>query len=136
MDVGAGSGILSVGAAKLGAGKIIGVEIDKIALKAGRANLRANGVSGHARFYAGTLPNDHVPEAWADLVLANINSVALTNLASDLKRAVRPGGHLVAAGILTERQRQVEDAFREAGLVIDERIYDDDWVALVCSLSS
>ncbi len=136
LDVGAGSGILSVGAAKLGAGKIIGVEIDKIALKAGRANLRANGVSGHARFYAGTLPNDHVPEAWADLVLANINSVALTNLAADLKRAVKPGGHLVAGGILTERQQQVEDAFTKAGLVIDERIYDDDWVALVCSLSS
>jgi ribosomal protein L11 methyltransferase len=136
LDVGSGSGILSVGAAKLGAGKIIGVEIDNIALKAGRTNLRVNGVSGHARFYAGSLPNDHVPEGWADLVLANVNSVALTNLAPELKRAVKPGGHVVAAGILQERQQQVEDAFAEAGLSIDERIYDDDWVALVCSLSS
>ena len=132
LDVGAGSGILTVGAAKLGAEKIIGVEIDNVALKAGRANLRANGVSGRARFYAGTLPNNHVLEGWADLVLANINSVALTNLAAELKRALKPGGHLVAAGILTERQQEVEDAFTDAGLAIDERIYDDDWVALVC----
>jgi ribosomal protein L11 methyltransferase len=135
LDVGAGSGILTVGAAKLGAGKIIGVEIDNIALKAGRANLRANGVSGVARFYAGTLPNDHVPEGWADLVLANVNSVALAKLAPELARASKPGGWVVAAGILTERQQGVEDAFAAAGLAIPERIYDDDWVALICTSS-
>jgi ribosomal protein L11 methyltransferase len=132
LDVGSGSGILTVGAAKLGAGKIIGVEIDKIALKAGRTNLRANGVSGAARFYAGSLPNDHVPEGWADLVLANVNSVALTNLAPELGRATKPGGWLVAAGILVERQQGVEDAFAAAGLTITERVFDDDWVALIC----
>jgi len=134
LDVGSGSGILSVGAAKLGAGKIIGVEIDNIALKAGRSNLRVNGVSGHARFYTGTLPNSHAPEGWADLILANINSVALTNLAPELKRVGKRGGHLVAAGILQERQKQVEDAFSKAGIVINDRIYDDDWVALICSV--
>ena len=132
--MGSGSGILTVGAAKLGAGKIIGVEIDNIALKAGRANLRSNGVSGAARFYAGSLPNDHVPAGWADLVLANVNSVALTNLAPELARATKPGGWLVAAGILTERQQGVEDAFTAAGLAISERIYDDDWVALICQM--
>ena len=135
LDVGSGSGILTVGAAKLGAGKIIGVEIDNIALKAGRANLRANGVSGAARFYAGTLPNPHVPDGWADLVLANVNSVALVKLAPGLANAVRPGGWLVAAGILTERQRSVEDAFQTANLRIDRRIYDDDWVVLICQLT-
>ena len=134
LDVGSGSGILTVGAAKLGAGKIIGVEIDNIALKAGRANLRSNGVSGAARFYAGSLPNDHVPQGWADLVLAHVNSVALTNLAPELARVTKPGGWLVAAGILTERQQGVEDAFTASGLTITERIYDDDWVALICQM--
>jgi ribosomal protein L11 methyltransferase len=134
LDVGAGSGILSVGAAKLGAGKIIGVEIDNIALKAGRANLRSNGVSGVARLYAGSLPNQRVPQGWADLVLANVNSVALTKLAPELARATKPGGWLIAAGILTERQQGVEGAFNACGLSITERIYDDDWVALICTL--
>jgi ribosomal protein L11 methyltransferase len=131
LDVGAGSGILSVGAAKLGAGKVIGVEIDKVALKAGRTNLRANGVSGVARVYAGTLPSDQVPEGWADLVLANVNSVALVNLAPELRRALKPGGWLVGAGILQERLASVEEAFAQAGLDVQERLYDDDWVVLI-----
>ena len=132
LDVGAGSGILSVGAAKLGAGRVIGVEIDKIAVKAGRANLRANGVSGKVRCYAGTLPNDHVPSGWADIVLANVNSVALVNLAPELRRALKPGGWLVGAGILEERRASVEAAFAAAGLKIRERLRDDDWVAMLC----
>jgi ribosomal protein L11 methyltransferase len=136
LDVGAGSGILSVGAAKLGAGKVVGVEIDNIALKAGRANLRSNGVAGIVRFYAGSLPNGNAPQGWADLVLANVNSVALTSLAPELARATKPGGWLVAAGILTERQQGVENAFTASGLSITERIYDDDWVALICTLAA
>jgi len=131
LDVGSGSGILSVGAAKLHAGKVIGVELDKIALKVGRANLRANGVSGKVRFYGGTLPNEHIPEGWADLVLANVNSVALGKLASELHRAMKPGGWLVGAGILEERRDDVEQAFDKAGLAIQEYICDGDWVCIL-----
>lgn len=134
LDVGSGSGILSVGAAKMGAGKVIGVEIDNVAVKAGRANLRANGVSGKCRFYAGSLPNEHVTPGWADLVLANVNSVVLARLAPELSLAVRKGGKVVAAGILIEREKSVVDAFTAAGLTIDERTLDDDeWVSLVCT---
>ena len=132
LDVGAGSGILTVGAVKLGAAKAIGIEIDDVALKAGRANLRTNGVSGVARFYAGTLPSIHVPDACADLVLANVNSVALVKLAPGLAPAGKPRGHVVAAGILTERQGSVEQAFDDAGLTIRDRVYDDEWVVLIC----
>ena len=132
LDVGSGSGILSVGAAKLGAGKVIGVEIDKIALKASRANLRANGVAGRVRCYAGTLPNPNVPPAWADLVLANVNSIALTKLAPELQAALKPGGWVVGAGILQERQAGVEEAFAACGLGVKERLFDDDWVVLIC----
>jgi ribosomal protein L11 methyltransferase len=132
LDVGAGSGILTVGAVKLGAAKVIGIEIDDVALKAGRTNLRTNGVSGVARFYAGTLPSTHVPDACADLVLANVNSVALVKLAPGLAAAVKPRGHVVAAGILTERQGSVEQAFDDAGLTVRDRVYDDEWVVLIC----
>lgn len=131
LDVGAGSGILSVGAAKLGAGKVVGVEIDRVALRAGRANVRANGVSGRVRLYAGTLPNEHVPPAWADLVLANVNAIVLAQLAPEMRAALKPDGVLVAAGILEERRESVEEAFRDAGLAVRESFRDDDWVALV-----
>ena len=136
LDVGAGSGILSIGAAKLGAAKVVGVEIDLVALRAGRANLRSNKVSGRVRFYAGSLPNEHVPPGWADLVLANINSVALANLAGELRRAMKPDARLVAAGVLQERRQQVADAFESAGLAFLEERRDDDWLAFVCAPAS
>ncbi len=136
LDVGSGSGILSIGAAKLGASRVLGVEIDRVALKAGRTNVRSNGVSGRVRFYAGTLPNDKILPAWADLLLANVNSVALANLAPELRRALAPEGRLVAAGILQERRGQVVDAFAAAGLSFVEEHRDDDWVTFVCAPES
>ena len=69
-------------------------------------------------------------------MLANVNSVALTKLAPELARSVKSQGWIVAAGILTERQQSVEDAFAAAGLAIRERIYDDDWVALICAIAT
>ena len=136
LDVGSGSGVLSIAAAKLGAGRVVGVEIDRVALKAGRVNLRSNRVSGRVRFYAGSLPNEHVPPGWADLVLANINSVALANLAPELRRAMKADARLVAAGILQERRQQVVDAFEAAGLTFLEERRDEDWVSFVCAADS
>lgn len=133
LDVGSGSGILSIGAAKLGAARVLGVEIDRVALKAGRINVRSNNVSGRVRFYAGTLPNENIPAGWAELLLANVNSVALANLAPELRRALAPGGRLVAAGILRERRQQVVDAFTAAGLSFVEEHHDGDWVTFVCA---
>lgn len=133
LDVGSGSGILSIGAAKLGAARVLGVEIDRVALKAGRVNVRSNSVSGRVRFYAGTLPNEKIPAGWAELLLANVNSVALANLAPELRRALAPDGRLVAAGILQERRQQVVDAFTAAGLSFIEEHHDGDWVAFVCA---
>ncbi len=133
LDVGAGSGILSVAAAKLGAGKVIGVEIDRVALKAGRSNLRANAVSGTVRLYAGTLPSEHVEPGWADLIVANVNAIVLAALAPELRRALAAGGPLIAAGILRERRAPVEQAFADAGLAVRESFEDGDWLALVLS---
>ena len=133
LDVGSGSGILSIGAAKLGAARVLGVEIDRVALKAGRVNVRSNNVSGRVRFYAGTLPNEKIPAGWAELLLANVNSVALANLAPELRRALAPDGRLVAAGILQERRQQVVDAFAAAGLSFVEEHQDSDWVTFVCA---
>jgi len=133
LDVGSGSGILSIGAAKLGAARVLGVEIDRVALKAGRVNVRSNGVSGRVRCYAGTLPHEKIPAGWAELLLANVNSVALANLAPELRRALAPDGRLVAAGILQERRQQVVDAFAAVGLSFVEEHHDGDWVTFVCA---
>ena len=85
------------------------------------------------RFYAGSLPNEHAPQGWANLILANVNSVALANLATELRRCLATDGRLVASGILQERREQVVTAFTAAGIAFVEEHHDDDWVTFVCA---
>ena len=131
VDVGSGSGILSIAAAKLGAGSVVGLEIDDVALRVGRANVRANGVAETVRCLRGSLPHAKVRRASADLVLANISATALVQLAPALRSVLKPGGWLVAAGLLDERRQAVEEAFANAGLTVREPLLDDDWVTLL-----
>ncbi len=131
VDVGVGSGILSIAAAKLGAEAIVGLEVDPVAVRVCRANLRANGVSKRARCYPGTLPHPRVAPGSADLVLANLNPPALTALAAALREALKPDGWLVASGVLQERGDQVEEAFAAVGLQVREALVDDDWVTFL-----
>ncbi|MQF87283.1 MAG: 50S ribosomal protein L11 methyltransferase [SAR202 cluster bacterium] len=131
VDVGSGSGILSIGAAKLGAAKVLGVEIDPVAVKAGRENLIANAVSGKVRFYTGSLPNENIPFEWSDLTLANVNSLVLTQLGAELNRSLKSTGILVASGILFNKLDEVVSAFAQNKLYVAEQFQDDDWVTLV-----
>ena len=136
LDVGSGSGILSIGAAKLGAGEVLAVEHDPRAFEVGLKNLRSNQVSMAVRSYPGSLPNEHVPPGRADLVLANLDSQSLVTLASELRRALKLQGRLVAAGIRQKQREQVERAFSKAGLTVLDEYLDDDWVTLVCILTN
>ena len=131
LDVGTGSGILAIAAAKLGAGRVTALETDQKALRVGRANVRANGVSRVVRCYPGTIPHPKIPPGSADLIVANIHAKALIELAPALRDALKPGGWLMAAGVLQDRQAGVEAAFGSAGLQVRETLLDDDWVALL-----
>lgn len=133
LDVGSGSGILGIAAAKLGAGAVLGVEIDKVAVRSSKANVRANGVARTVRFYEGSLPHERVERGAADVALANISAKALIELAPHLRDALRDGGSLVASGMLTERVADVRSAFEAARLSVGEEHVDGDWAALVAT---
>lgn len=133
MDVGAGSGILAIAAAKLGAGDVIAVEVDRIALRVSRKNIRINGVQHIVRCYLGTVPHEHLRPRTGDLVLANLNAVILTDRASALRDVVGPRGLLIASGILADHHMQVQQAFRDAKLNIRESIIDGDWVTIIAN---
>lgn len=127
LDVGCGSGVLAVAAGLLGAGELIGVDTDPIAIEATLANARRNRIARRVRARLGTLPTGAGP---FDLVAANLIASLLIALAPRLRDELRPGGRLLASGIFVDREADVRSAFGAAGLVIVGREAEGDWVAL------
>jgi ribosomal protein L11 methyltransferase len=131
VDVGTGSGILAIAAAKLGAGSVTALETDQDTLRVARAHVRANRASPVVRCYRGTLPHLKTPAGSADLVVANTYAKVLIEQAPAIQDALKPGGWFVASGILQHRQAQVEAAFAAVGLQVRETLPDEHWVTLL-----
>jgi ribosomal protein L11 methyltransferase len=127
LDVGSGSGILSIAAARLGAREVLAVDVDPIAVDATAANTRRNRLARVVRAREGSAPSGEGP---FDVVLANLIASLLVSLADGLVADVRPGGVLLASGIFENREAEVVEAFRARGLEIANRWAEGDWVAL------
>lgn len=125
LDVGTGSGILAVAAAKLGASKVHAVDIDPLAVEAARETVRRNGVADRVTVEEGSVPND---KRYA-LVLANLTADLIQYLAKDLAAATN--GSLIASGFITPRRDEVQLALEAAGLPADQCSSEDDWSALL-----
>ncbi len=126
LDVGCGSGILSVGACLLGASRVIAVDIDPDSASMTRENAQINGVSD--RIEASTLPAGRV-EGRFPLVLANIEAWVLRALSADLAAKTAPGGTLILSGVLAGQEQALLEAFPEFRCVHGAR--DGAWVAPV-----
>ncbi|HET7167754.1 MAG TPA: 50S ribosomal protein L11 methyltransferase [Candidatus Limnocylindrales bacterium] len=127
LDVGCGSGILAIAALRLGAARAVGVDTDPIAIEATLANARRNHVARRLRAQRGSLPSDGGP---FEVVLANLIAGLLVPLAPLLRDELATGGALLASGIFVDREVEVRGAFEAAGLAIDGRSAEGDWVAL------
>ena len=128
LDVGCGSGILAIAAARLGARTAFGVDIDPIAVEATTSNARRNHLARRIHARAGSLPTGEPP---FDVVLANLIASVLVALAAPLRDELRRGGLLVASGIFIDREPEVAVAFGRVGLEVLERSVEGDWVALI-----
>jgi ribosomal protein L11 methyltransferase len=136
IDIGCGSGILSIAAIKLGADFALGVDIDEAAVKASRENAQANNVPDE-KFALGVGSVAEVLEEKfeirsAPLVLANILAPVLVRLFdSGMARLVAPGGVLILSGILEEQAELVIASARGNGLHLEAKKQSGDWVALL-----
>lgn len=126
-DIGCGSGILSVGALKRGAGTVVGVDLDPASVESSQTNAERNGVAG--QFYLGKGFEPLGEQADYDVVLSNIVSAALISLAPEASERVRPGGEWIVSGIIEDNWADVQAAAARCGLsLVDER-HENNWVA-------
>ena len=126
VDVGTGSGVLAIAAARLGAGAVLGLDNDADAVAAARDNLARNAAASRARIEVADLATDAI--APADVVLANLTAWVIQAQAKRLRALVRPGGTLIASGFTADQVPLVTAAL--AALRVAQREDEDDWVAL------
>ncbi len=135
IDVGCGSGILSIAALKLGAAKALGVDVDPQAIESAGHNAEANKVADRAVFEAGSVAEIKRGDFFirdAPLVVANMLAPILVRLLEGgMADLVAPGGRLILSGILEEQEERVLEALKAQGLKAAECRQQEDWVGLV-----
>ena len=124
-DIGCGSGILALGAKKLGASSVDLCDTDPVALMSAQENFEKNGES-IATIWEGSA---NQATRTYDLVIANIIADVLVMISKDLKKTVKENGILVLSGILDKKESKVLDEFKD--LTLKERTLKDEWVTLV-----
>ena len=131
LDVGCGTGVLAIAAARTGARTTLGTDIDPVSVRIARENAAVNHV--RARFlHASGLHARPVREAGPyDLVFANILARPLVSLAEDIRRALAPGGRAILSGLLRTQERHVRAAYLNRGFVMERRWRRDAWCTLV-----
>ncbi|MFQ6016138.1 MAG: 50S ribosomal protein L11 methyltransferase, partial [Anaerolineae bacterium] len=141
LDLGTGTGILAIAAAKLGAAPVLALDIDRTAVRVARENALANGVQEIVDIRQGDLANNSSeggPELFPpdlsppfDLIVINILAKVIIDLADRLPPLLTPEGLVVLSGIIEEQSPAVEAKMAEVGLVLHDRRREADWVALV-----
>ena len=131
LDLGTGSGILAIAAAKLGVRSVVALDSDPTAVESARANVRANSVGRRVKVIHGTLPHPEVASGGFHMVVANVTAKAIANLMTPLMDCLSLRGVLVLSGIIQERLAEVEEALGDVNAAVPERASDGDWVTLV-----
>lgn len=129
IDVGTGSGILAIGAAMLGAGRVLAVDIDPDAVKVAQENVLHNHVEHIVSVRQGNLL-DRVPDL-CDICVANIISDVIISFAAPLMDHIRPGGLFICSGIVSLRADEVAQALESAGYVIIRKETMGEWTAFL-----
>ncbi|NRG45415.1 50S ribosomal protein L11 methyltransferase [Bacillus sp. CRN 9] len=129
IDVGTGSGVLSIAAAMLGSNKVSALDLDEVAVNSARINIKLNKVHDAVEVSQNNLL-DGVNEQ-VDVVVANILAEVILRFTDDVASAVKKDGYFIASGIIQQKKQEVKDAIISAGFEIVETLQMEDWVAII-----
>lgn len=128
-DVGCGTGVLSIAAAKLGANEVIALDLDEMAVEIARINVKLNGVSDRVSVRRGNLLEGM--EEKADMIAANLLADLIIRFAKDAFTHIHDHGYFISSGIIQAKETAVREALEEAGFRLLEVRRMEDWVALI-----
>lgn len=129
VDVGTGSGVLSIGAALLGAKAVHALDLDEVAVRSARENIALNKVDHVVDVHHGNLLD--TVKAPADVVVANILAEIIMTFTDDAYSIVKEGGVFVTSGIIGAKRDDVKAALQASGFTIEEVLEMEDWVAII-----
>ncbi|TMW73867.1 50S ribosomal protein L11 methyltransferase [Alteribacter natronophilus] len=129
IDVGTGSGVLSIACAKLGAGRVLAMDLDDVAVRTANINVKLNKAQDVVSIRQNNLLKnvDETP----DLIVANILAEVIVRMTDDAFEQLNPGGTIITSGIISAKRNLVKDALRKSGFTIAEVIEMEDWLSIV-----
>ncbi|MDR9795813.1 50S ribosomal protein L11 methyltransferase [Aeribacillus pallidus] len=129
IDVGTGSGVLSIASALLGADKVIALDLDPVAVDNARLNVKLNKVQHLVQVKQNNLLDDI--NVKANVIVANILAEVILRFVRDAHERLENGGYFITSGIIQNKKHEVEQALIEAGFTIEETMTMEDWVAFI-----
>ncbi|WP_097148648.1 50S ribosomal protein L11 methyltransferase [Ureibacillus acetophenoni] len=129
VDVGTGSGVLAIGAALIGAGKVHALDLDEVAVKSAQENVELNKVNDVVEVFHGNLL-DSINEP-ADVVVGNLLAEIIMSFTDDAFSIVKPGGKYITSGIIGFKKDEVKQSLENSGFEIEEVLMMEDWVAII-----
>ncbi len=127
-DIGTGSGILSIAAAKLGAKHVVGVDLDPVAVESAKKNLEFNKVNNIEILYGDLM---EVVEGKANIVVANILADIIMFLSEGVRVFIEDEGYFIASGILNTQRDKVADKLKALDFIIEEVMEDGEWICII-----
>ncbi len=128
LDVGCGTGILAIAAAKLGAAEVVGIDLDPLAVEAARDNVRANGQDGIVGISEKTIDKTDSP---FEVIVANLTFPLLLELLPEFVTRLKEGGYLIVSGLLAQDGKGLAEGFRAFPLTLGKTITEEEWLCFV-----
>ena len=129
IDVGTGSGVLSIASAMLGAKKVTALDLDEVAVESAKMNIKLNKVHPVVDVFQNNLLEGI--QVKADVIVANILAEVIVRFTDAAAQCLKPGGYFITAGIIQQKKDEVKESIESAGFQIEETVQLEDWISFI-----